>query len=94
VGRGFQQESVILNPSALLAIHPGERYATTNFLEGDFGTGIGLVPTKGLATATGEDRRLAKHAPYYWLLLAESHVTRRWFGRTLQRIAGLSVPAG
>jgi hypothetical protein len=42
----------------LLAIHPGERYATTNFLE-DFGTGIGLVPTNGLATATGEDRRAA-----------------------------------
>ena len=58
-GKGiYQQESVILNPSALLAIHPGERYATTNFLE-DFGTGIGLVPTNGLATATGEDRRAA-----------------------------------
>ena len=31
--------------------------------------------------------RLVKHALYYWLLLAESHVTRRLFGRMLQRIA-------
>ena len=38
--------------------------------------------------------RLVKHARYYWLLLAESHLTRRLFGRMLQRIAGLSVPAG
>ncbi|MGD0923308.1 MAG: transposase [Terriglobia bacterium] len=38
--------------------------------------------------------RLVKHARYYWLLLAEGHLTRRLFGRMLQRIAGLSVPAG
>jgi hypothetical protein len=31
--------------------------------------------------------RLVKHARYYWLLLAESHLTRRLFGRMLQRIA-------
>jgi hypothetical protein len=37
---------------------------------------------------------LVKHARYYWLLLAERHLTRRLFGRMLQRIAGLSVPAG
>jgi hypothetical protein len=29
------------------------------FPDGDFGTGIGLVTTNGLATATGEDRRAA-----------------------------------
>ena len=29
------------------------------FRQGDFGTGIGLVTTNGLATATGEDRRAA-----------------------------------
>ena len=38
--------------------------------------------------------RLIKHARYYWLLLAESHLTRRLFGRMLLRIAGLSLPAG
>jgi Transposase DDE domain group 1 len=30
--------------------------------------------------------RLVKHARYYWLLLAESHLTRRRFGTMLQRI--------
>jgi len=38
--------------------------------------------------------RLIKHARYYWLLLAESHLTRRLFGRMLLQMAGLSLPAG
>jgi len=38
--------------------------------------------------------RLIKHARYYWLLLAESHLTRRLFGAMLCRIAALSSPAG
>jgi hypothetical protein len=38
--------------------------------------------------------RLVKRARYYWLLLAESHLTRRLFGATLQRIWALPVPAG
>jgi hypothetical protein len=38
--------------------------------------------------------RLIKHARYYWLLLAESHLTRRLFGAMLQRIVTLPVPAG
>ena len=38
--------------------------------------------------------RLIKHARYYWLLLAESHLTRRLFGRMLRRIAMLPSPAG
>ena len=38
--------------------------------------------------------RLIKHARYYWLLLAESHLTRRLFGGTLRRIVTLPVPAG
>jgi hypothetical protein len=38
--------------------------------------------------------RLIKHARYYWLLLAESHLTRRLFGAMLVRIAALSSPAG
>ena len=38
--------------------------------------------------------RLLKHARYYWLLLAESHLTRRLFGAMVQRIGLLSVPAG
>ena len=38
--------------------------------------------------------RLIKHARYYWLLLAESHLTRRLFPSMLGRINGLSLPSG
>jgi len=38
--------------------------------------------------------RLIKHARYYWLLLAEGHLTRRLFGSMLGRIGALSLPAG
>jgi hypothetical protein len=38
--------------------------------------------------------RLVKHARYYWLLLAASHLTRQLFGATLRRIELLPLPAG
>ena len=38
--------------------------------------------------------RLVKHARYYWLLLAESHLTRRLFGAMVGRIDGLPLPSG
>jgi hypothetical protein len=38
--------------------------------------------------------RLVKHARYYWLLLAESHLTRRLFASMLRRIELLPLPAG
>jgi hypothetical protein len=38
--------------------------------------------------------RLVKHARYYWLLLAESHLTRRLFGSMLRRMAALALPTG
>ena len=38
--------------------------------------------------------RLVKHARYYWLLLAEGHLTRRLFGAMVLRIAALPVPDG
>jgi hypothetical protein len=38
--------------------------------------------------------RLVKHARYYWLLLAESHLTRRLFEAMLRRIWALPVPTG
>jgi hypothetical protein len=44
-----------------------------------------------LAKAGG---RLVKHARYYWLHLAESHLTRRLFGSMVRRIASLPLPAG
>ena len=33
--------------------------------------------------------RLIKHAGYYWLLLAESHLTKRLFGAMARRIVAL-----
>jgi len=38
--------------------------------------------------------RLVKHARYYWLLLAEGHLTRRLFGAILRRLVALPGPAG
>ena len=38
--------------------------------------------------------RLIKHARYYWLLLAESHLTRRLFGAMVRRIGLLPLLAG
>jgi hypothetical protein len=38
--------------------------------------------------------RLVKHARYYWLLLAEEHLTRRLFGAMVQQITAPPVPAG
>jgi len=38
--------------------------------------------------------RLIKHARYSWLLLAESHLTRRLFGSMVWRIAALPLPTG
>jgi hypothetical protein len=38
--------------------------------------------------------RLVKHARDYWLLLAESHLTRRLFASMVRRIELLPLPAG
>jgi hypothetical protein len=38
--------------------------------------------------------RLIKHARYYWLMLAESHLTRRLFGSMVRRIGALAVATG
>jgi len=38
--------------------------------------------------------RLVKHARYYWLLLAESHLTRWLFGGMVRRIGALEGPGG
>ena len=36
--------------------------------------------------------RLVKHARYYWLLLAEGHLTRRLFGSMLSMIGATPLP--
>jgi len=39
-------------------------------------------------------QRLINYARYHWLLLDESHLTRRLFGSMLGKIAALPSPAG
>ena len=38
--------------------------------------------------------RLVKHARYYWLMLAESHLTKRLFAGMVRRMESLPSPAG
>jgi len=52
----------------------------------------GSVDSQQRVVKTGG--RLIKHARYCWLLLAESHLTRRLFGAMLHQIAVLPSPAG
>jgi hypothetical protein len=67
-----------------------ERLATTSAADED----RELVADQ-LATATGKTGgRLVKHARYYWLLLAESGLTRRLFGAMVRRIAALPMATG
>jgi len=37
--------------------------------------------------------RLVRHARYYWMMLAEGHLTRTRFAAMLRRIALLPLPA-
>ena len=53
-----------------------------------------LTDSRGKNTQLPLEGRLIKHARYYWLLLAESHLTRRLFGAMLQWIAALPSLAG
>jgi hypothetical protein len=39
-------------------------------------------------------KSLRVHARYYWLLLAEGHLSRRLFGSMLRMIAALPLPDG
>jgi len=39
-------------------------------------------------------RRLVKHARYYWLMLAESHLTRRLFASMVRRMETLPAATG
>jgi hypothetical protein len=54
----------------------------------------GLVLTSLLQPLVKTGGRLVKHARYYWLLLAEGHLSRRLFGSMLRMIAALPLPDG
>jgi hypothetical protein len=48
----------------------------------------------GFPKARAIGSRLIKHARYYRLLLAESHLTRRLFGSMVRRIDALALATG
>jgi hypothetical protein len=73
-----------------LRVDPGSRCLPA----GAAGSGRQLVAHQLAARLVKTGGRLIKHARYYWLLLAESHVTRRLFGGMLRRIATVASPAG
>jgi len=55
------------------------------------------MPTKSIKkidhpSLTRLQQRLVKQARYYWLLLAESHLMRRFFRSMLRRIAVQQLP--
>jgi Domain of unknown function (DUF6933) len=67
---------------------------------GSFAIGV-TANRRVLGSLTSLQRRLVKtggrliqHARYNWLLLAESHLTRRLFAGMLQKIAALPSPTG
>lgn len=47
-----------------------------------------------ISPAAWQEGRLIKYARYYWLLLAESRLTRRLFASMLGRIYGLPLLSG
>ncbi len=53
-----------------------------------------LVADESAARLMKTGGRLIKHARYYWLLLAEGHLTRRLFGAMLRQLVAQSLPAG
>jgi hypothetical protein len=53
-----------------------------------------MVADESAAWLVKTGGRLVKHSRYYWLLLAEGHLTRRRFGAMLGRIVLLPMPTG
>jgi len=60
---------------------------------GAAGTDRPLVADQLAAALVKTGGRLIKHGRYYWLLLAEGHLTRRLFRSMLQRILALPAQA-
>jgi hypothetical protein len=55
---------------------------------------LGWTNAQYALTVVETGGRVIQHARYYWLLLAESHLTRRLFADMLAKIAMLPSPAG
>jgi len=84
----FQASRVTSDGGLILVRELDERFGLNELIEQR------LRDSRGKNTQLPLGGRLVKHARYYWLLLAESHLTRRLFASLLGQIAGLPVPAG
>ena len=71
-------------------LQPGEPMAAAGAAEED----PSLVSQELEQRLVKTGGRLVKHTRYYWLLLAEDHLTRRVFGSILRRIWALPLPTG
>jgi hypothetical protein len=58
------------------------------------GANRGLVAHRPSAADRQDGWTAVNHAPYDWLMWAESHLTRRLFEAMLQRMWALPVPTG
>jgi hypothetical protein len=86
-GAGLQDQQI----ATRLKITPEKVARWRNrFLDGDFAALDKDAPRQRLRKTGGQ---MVKHARYYWLVLAESHLTRRLFGSIVCRIAALAVPS-
>jgi hypothetical protein len=85
---GFQGSRVTSDGGLILVRELDERLGFSGLIDQY------LTDSRGKNTQLPLEGRLIKHARYYWLLLAEGHLTRRLFEAMVQRIAALSLPAG
>jgi hypothetical protein len=84
----FQGSQVTSDGGLILVRELDERLGFSELIEQH------LTDSRGKNTQLPLGGRLVKHARYYWLLLAESPLTRRLFGAMLRRIAALPSRAG
>jgi hypothetical protein len=68
----------------------GEPLASVSVAQGDWELVVDEFQQRLVKTGV----RLVKHARYYWLLLAEGHLTRQRFGSMLRRVAAPPPPNG
>jgi hypothetical protein len=91
----FQGSRVTSDGSLLVGRELDERLDLTGLIQNhlvDSRTGRNTqFPLAGMFRQSAYSR-LVKHARYYWLLLAEGHLTRQRFGSMLRRIAALPLP--
>jgi hypothetical protein len=75
---------------AKVEFHAGELFPRVGFIV----TNLETKAERWCGSTTGGEQRSSGSKPVLWLLLAESHLTRRLFGSMVRRITALAVPTG